>query len=320
MKNHYFRLCCLIPVLLFSIFGKADNLALLQQYEDSLRMLAPKVFHSKTDELRKAANEHYLVLLQEALQLENSFEYPFDSLIDIGKLKAPDASFRIYQWNIPQSNGTQAYFGFIQRLNPVTKKMDLFRLNDKSAEIKNPESQSLDYKKWYGALYYKIIKNKSGKNVYYTLLGWDGHSNQTWKKLIEVLWFDKDGSPKFGESLFVNGKQIPKKRIVFEFRAEMIMALKYDEAKQMIIFDNLAPESPEGKGIYEDYVMDGSYNAYAFHKGKWHFVPEVDALNPKRPIDKFYQDPKADPEKKTTNILPESKKKKKPEVKPEGQK
>jgi hypothetical protein len=288
---------------------------LIRQYEDSLRTWAPKVFHSKTDELRKSANEHYLSLLEDALKLGNSFEYPFDSLTDIGRLRAPDGSFRIYQWNIPQSNGTQAYYGFIQRLNPATKKVDLFRLTDKSAEIKNPESQSLDYKKWYGALYYKIIKNKSGKNVYYTLLGWDGHSSQIWKKLIDVLWFDKDGSPKFGEALFMMGK-LPKKRIVFEFRAEMIMALKYDEEKKMIIFDNLAPESAEGKGIYEDYVMDGSYNAFVFYKGKWHYQPEVNALNPKRQIDKFYQDPRGESEKKSTSILPQAKKKKKPDTKP----
>ncbi len=303
------RLFCLLPVLFLSLTGKADNTTLLGQYEDSLRLLAPKVFHSHTDELRKKANEHYLVLLQEALNLDHSFDYPFDSLTDIGRLKSPDGSFRIYQWNIPQSNGTQEYFGFIQRLNPATKKMDLFRLTDKSAEIKSPETQSLDAKKWYGCLYYKIIRNKSGKNVYYTLLGWDGHSAQTWKKLIDVLWFDRDGSPKFGEALFMMGK-LPKKRIVFEFRAEMIMALKYDEDKQMIIFDNLAPESPQATGIYENYVMDGSYNAFSFHKGKWYYVPEVDALNPKRPNDKFYQDPKADPEKKSTNIVPAGKKNK----------
>jgi len=309
MKNPALRLYCLMSFLLISFAGRADDTALLRRYEDSLRILAPKVFHSKTDELRKKANEHYLSMLQDALKLDNSFAYPFDSLSDIGRLKAPDGSFRIYQWNIPQSDGTQQYYGFIQRINPVTKKTDLFKLTDKSAEIKNPESQSLDYKKWFGCLYYKIIRNKSGKNIYYTLLGWDGHSSLTWKKIIDVLWFDKDGSPKFGEALFMMGK-LPKKRIVFEFRAEMIMALKYDEARGMIIFDNLAPEAAEGVGIYESYVMDGSYNAFFFHKGKWQYAPEVDALNPKRPIDKLYQDPKADPEKKTTNILPPGKKNK----------
>jgi hypothetical protein len=298
--------------------GRADP-AQLQASEDSLRKLASLVFHCKTDESRTKANTRFLAFLGETLKLEGSFEYPFDSLKDIGKLKAPDATFRIYDYNLQKDDGSMVYYGFIQRINPKTKKTDLFELNDKSSEIKNPESQSLDCKKWFGALYYKIIRNKSGPNIYYTLLGWDGHNNMTWRKLIEVLWFDKEGSPHFGESIFVMGK-LPKKRVVFEFRAEMIMALKYNEEKGMIIFDNLAPESPEGKGIYETYVMDGSYNGFVFKKGKWQYIPDVNALNPKSPNDKFYEDPRGESDKKGSNTMGPPQKKKAPDPAPAGPK
>jgi hypothetical protein len=281
----------------------ADNTALFKAYEDSLRQLGPRVFKSKTDEAKKAANQRYQRLLEECLKLDGSFDYPFDSLRDIGKMRAPDASFRIYNWNLPKNDGTMEYFAYIQHRNPKTQKMDLFPLTDKSTEIKNPESQSLDAKKWFGCLYYKIIRTKSGKNTYYTLLGLDEHNNLTWKKLIEVLWFDKEGAPHFGESIFMMGGKVARKRVVFEFHSEMIMALKYNEEKGMIIFDNLAPESPEGKGVYETYVMDGSYNGLIFKKGRWNFIPDVNALNPKTPNDKFYEDPRAEPGKKDSQQM-----------------
>jgi hypothetical protein len=273
----------------------------LSKAEDSLRVLAKKLFHYKTDEARNKANAFFSDYLEKTLKLEGSFDYGFDSLSDIGKLKSPDASFKIYDWNIQKEDGSMFYCGFIQHINAKTKKTELFTLVDKSSEIKNAESQSLDCKKWFGALYYKIIENKSGKNTYYTLLAWDGHNNQTWRKLIEVLWFDREGTPHFGENIFNMGKT-PKKRIVFEFRAEMIMALKYNEEKKMIIFDNLAPESPEGKGIYENYVMDGSYNGLVFKKGKWQYIPDVNALNPKTRNDKYYEDPRGETTKKPNNI------------------
>ncbi len=301
MKQRTRFLLFLLALTSTSTLLASDKL-LLQASEDSLCKQAFLVFHCKTEEARFKANTRFLSLMEETLKLEGSFEYSFDSLKDIGKLKAPDQSFRIYEWNLQRDDGSMVYYGFIQRPNPKTKKFDLFQLYDKSAEIKNPESQSLDCKKWFGALYYKIIKTKTAKNTYYTLLGWDGHNSLTWRKLIEVLWFDKEGTPHFGESLFVMGK-LPKKRIVFEFRAEMIMALKYNDEKGMIIFDNLAPEAPEGKGIYETYVMDGSYNGFVFKKGKWQYIPEVNALNPKSPNDKFYEDPRAESDKKGSNTM-----------------
>jgi hypothetical protein len=289
-------------------------------FEDSLRHISYKLFHCKTDESRKKFNDQFLTLLEQTLKVENAYAYPFDSLTDIGRLTAPDGTFRMFTWNVPNNDGTQMYYNLLLRINPKSKKTELFKLDDKSAEIKNPESQMLDYKKWYGCLYYKIIQNKAGKTTYYTLLGWDSNNNQTWKKLIDVLWFDKEGIPKFGEPIFQIGK-LPKKRIIFEFRAEMIMALKYNEDKHMIIFDNIAPESPEAKGIYENYVMDGSYNAFVFKKGKWNYIEDVNALNPKTKNDAFYNDPKAEPDKKTPQKLgPAPKSKKTTDSKTGGQK
>jgi hypothetical protein len=307
MKHRIFGLSLLFLLSPPSLI-RAGN-PLLPVYEDSLRQLAKKVFHSKTDETKLLFNARFLTLLEKTLKLEEAFDYPFDSIKDMGRLHAPDGSFNIFNWNIPREDGTQQYFGFIQHKNVKTKQTDLFTLQDKSAEIKNAEMQSLDCKKWFGALYYQIIENKAGKTTYYTLLGWDGNNNLTWKKLIEVLYFDKDGVPHFGEAIFHMGK-LPKKRIIFEFRAEMIMALRYNEEKKMIIFDNLVPEAPEGKGIYETYVMDGSYNGLVFKKGLWQFQEDVNALNPKTKNDNFYEDPRAVNDKKGSNTLgPASKKK-----------
>jgi hypothetical protein len=309
MKRSFLPVIFGILILAASAVAQTDNTSLLRTYEDSLHKLAPHVFRSKTDALKKTANLHFLKMLETTLQLAGSFSYPFDSLTDIGRLHAPDGSFRIYNWNVPKNDGTMEYYAFIQHRNPRSGKTDLIQLNDKAAEIKSPESQSLDAKKWFGCLYYKIIKNKSGKKEYYTLLGLDEHNNFTWRKLIDVLWFDKDENIHFGDPIFNMGGKVNKKRVVFEFHAEMIMALKYNEEKKIIIFDNLAPESPEAMGVYENYVMDGSYNGLVFKKGRWNFISDVNALNPKTKNDKFYEDPRTEPDKRGSQTMGPPKKK-----------
>jgi hypothetical protein len=308
MKHRIFGLSFLFFFFYTSSFAKVEN-PLLPVYEDSLCHLAHKMFQCKTDAAKFKFNTEFLSLLEKTLKLDEAFDYPFDSLKDVGRLHSPDGSFNIFNWNIPKEDGTQVYFGFIQHHNPKTKVIDLFPLQDKRSEIKNPESQSLDCKKWFGALYYQIIENKSGKNTYYTLLGWDGNNRLSWKKLIDVVYFDRDGVPHFGENIFHMGKT-PKKRVIFEFRAEMIMALRYNADKGMIIFDNLVPEAPEGKGIYETYVMDGSYNGLIFKKGMWQLQEDVNALNPKTKNDNFYEDPRSVSDKKASNTFTPAPKKK----------
>ena len=137
-----------------------DVNSILVTYEDSLKKLAPKILNSKEDREKFNANERFIKTLERALSIDNSFDYPFDSLSTIARLVSPDKTFRIFNWNLPKSDGTYEYYGFIQVYNKKSKKYKLYRLMDKSSEIKSPENQILSDENWYGAHYYKIIYNK----------------------------------------------------------------------------------------------------------------------------------------------------------------
>lgn len=46
------------------------------------------------------ADSAFTKTLVRALQIKNSFYYPFDSVLGVSKLYAPDTSFRIITWSI----------------------------------------------------------------------------------------------------------------------------------------------------------------------------------------------------------------------------
>jgi hypothetical protein len=271
--------------------------------ENELLLICQKLYKAKSDADKLKYNKQLIQKFNAVLSEKNSFEnYHFDSLRnDIGILTSPDNRFRIINWHVPKEDGSQEYFGFIQEnFRQVVKKglfkkeireeSQLYELTDKSAEIKNPENSISDHKKWYGMLYYKIIPKKTKSKTYYTLLAWDGNDKFSQKKIIDVLTFDNNGVPKFGADIFVLPKRYPK-RVIFEYSASCIMALKYSERKDSIVYDHLAPTQPQLEGQYQYYCGDMSYDGLGFKKGKWYYKADVQALNPKDEKDKLYRDP-----------------------------
>lgn len=274
----------------------------LNLYQDSLSFFCRKIYSSKTDPDKKYYNQKFLSTLEQALNITNSFEFPFDSLKkDVAILNSPDNKFRIINWNIPKSDGSHEYYGFIQEKYTQVKKKGLFKkehietiqlypLIDKSDEIKKPENTITDNKKWYGMLYYKIIQTKTKTKTYYTLLAWDGNDKYSTKKIIDVLTFDNNGTPRFGADIFSMQKKYPK-RIIFEYSSTCSMSLKYSEKKDSIVFDHLAATEPQLEGQFQYYCGDMSYDGLGFKHGKWNYGMDVKALNEKDQKDKLYNDP-----------------------------
>ncbi|HLG04328.1 MAG TPA: hypothetical protein VI731_12090 [Bacteroidia bacterium] len=306
-------------LLSLSAYGQAgkETDKPLMALEDSMKKMEPVLFKGK-DQVKFRANEKFIATMRQALSLEGSFDYPFDSLKFIGRLTSPDEAFRIFNWNIPKEDGTYMYYGFLlvneSKLKGINRRQKrtfvLYDLVDKSAEIQNAELATLSTEKWYGALYYKIIRTNNKKEDYYTLLGWDGNNHLTWKKMIDVLTFAKDGKPVFGEkNLFHKGKR-SSKRVIFEFRADLVMTLRYEDNNKRIVFDHLAPEIAGAEGIYQFYSQTFSYDAYYWKKGKWVLENDVDVANPKTPNDNKYIDPKGS-KRPTEAGAPSNEKKKK---------
>lgn len=317
----------IVYILLFiSVHAFAQNTVLAPAtyngYQDTLKLLFKQLYSATSDAEKKVVNQKLLYVFEQALSMPDAYEFTFDSLTDIARLSSDDKVFKIYNWNLPHKDGTQEYFGFVHHKFVQVKKVGLFKkqttetiqlypLIDKSDEIKSPENAITDNKKWYGMLYYKVITEKAKKKTYYTLLGWDGNDNSSKKKIIDPLSFDDKGIPHFGGDVFEMPKKNPK-RVIFEFGASCSMSIKYNEKKDKIVFDHLAPEQPQLEGQYQYYCSDMSYDGFAFKKGKWIYEEDVDVTNEKTHNDKFYKDPRSGKSPKGSDtFVPEKKKRNK---------
>lgn len=248
--------------------------------EQKLKRYFEQAYFSQTDLLKRQYNDSIISEFQDLLQHPETFNYGFDSLKRMGKIKSPDKVFKIYNWNLSYLNGTHEYFGFVQYYSKKEKEVKVFKLTDRSEEIENPEKHTFDPDYWYGMLYYEIIPMKYKRNKMYVLLALDLNNFLTTKRCIDVLYFDDAKNPKFGKEIF-EFENKKYKRIIFEYSSNATMTLTYDESSKMIIFDHLSPSRPHLAGNYQFYGPDFSYDALVWEKGKWKHVLDVDVRNPK---------------------------------------
>jgi len=296
------RQACLFVLLSLSTFSlqSQENLK-LSRLEDSLSFLQKQIQKTDNDSIRRSFNSRFRNTLRTAIGLPGSFSYPFDSLKKMAKMTSPDKMFRIYNWNIPASKGSNLYFCFLQIAEKSNKNMfRIIELADRSDSIPDPEHSALDAGCWYGALYYKIILEKTEPGNIYTLLGWEGRNLSEMQKIIEILWFDEKNNPHFGKKIFNKYKDNENKRVIFTYSSLVTMVLRYDEQflskgkkwnassrtfeeksskAAMIVCDRLVMvDMAEGKGPVLAPAGD-VYDGFIFENGRWNFVESVDARN-----------------------------------------
>lgn len=265
--------------LFFSLnaFGQLtkENEARIKTYGDSLRVLSDIVMEADSDLYRAKACYGMIPKLVQALKVPGSFYYHFDSLQRISILYPDDSSFRIFNWFLPRGDGSYRYFGAIQK---KSEKLALIPLFDRSDSIDFPVDTVLNNNTWFGALYYRIYETKIKGKPYYTLFGWDGNDLMSTKKLIDVLYFDDAGNPKFGAPIFSFGdeqKSKHVKRFILEFTKEASITLNYDDDRKMIVFDHLTSSNEKTADLPFTYVPDGSYDGFKWDKDHWAFVDNV---------------------------------------------
>ena len=291
MKHTFISLVLLLYIPLVSQAQQGPRIAMLKQlkiYEDSLKSLSNKVVNAASDVERKNANYTLIKTMVSALKLNNSFNYPFDSVKNVSILKAPDEHFRILTWHVMNADGSYRFYGAIQ-MNTFNGELKLYPLEDYSPLLKNPEDSVTDNRKWYGAQYYKIIK-VAATSPYYVLLGWKGNTDRSTKKVIDAVSFSND-KPFFGKAVFEgNGKT--RRRVIFEYNRYASMMLRYISAQNTIVFDHLAPPEPKMQGKPEAYGPDLTYCAYRLKEGNWIYIDNVDMRNMPEANDDQYVDPK----------------------------
>ena len=274
-----FSLLILIFVFTCSVHSQQLSKAghtFLQQKEDSLKGPALKIIQGRNSSDRFMADSLFTRTFIRALKTPGSFQYPFDSLITISKLYAPDSSFRIFTWQMVINENIIRQHGAIQ-MKTADGSLKLFPLIDKSDITTNMADTVGNNFGWMGAVYYKIILTKYKDHPYYTLLGYDQNNIRSDKKIIEVLDF-VNGAPVFGGRYFSieNGNVYTKNiaRYVMEFKKETSPRLTYDADLNMIIMEHLVSESnqPDKKWTL---IPDGDYEGFKWINGKWAYVSKI---------------------------------------------
>lgn len=255
----------------------ATELKALRGKEDSLKMLAKSLIVDSMTAGRMRNDSLFVKTLIRSLQVKNSFWYPFDSVRGIGKVYAPDSSFRIFSWTLSFDDFYSRQRAAIQFRTP-DGSLKLVPLRDFSEFTERPHDSVRTKDNWIGAVYYNIIKTEYAGKSYYTLFGFDDNSARSNKKWIEVLHFNEKGQPVFGGPFFTFGKNSPQKgpmhRYSIEYKKEASTMVNYDEDMGMILVDHLISETEEEDKPYT-FIPDGDYEGFKWEKGKWVHINKV---------------------------------------------
>jgi hypothetical protein len=226
---------------------------------------------AQRDAQRDSINTDIKKRLRPVLEADDAMTADLRDL-PMSRVDAPDGKFRLLTWNVPYTNGSHLFEGFL--LVQDKKRRVLYELRDMTEKIENASFKMLGPDYWYGALYYTVVPVKKGGKTWYTLLGWKGNSNVETRKVIDVLSF-KGSVPQFGAPLFGDGR-VKRTREVFGFSFQSSMSLKWEQAFNRIVLDHLSPMKPEFAGQPAFMGPDLSYDAYVWEKDHWTFQRDVD--------------------------------------------
>lgn len=264
------------PDTLWKRHFSADELALFDQKEDTMGLLAYIIVNDSLPEHRYAACHKLIPMLVSALKIPNSFRNPLNRLKSVSIMYPPDSSFRVFTWQLYVDKDEYRYYGAIQ-MN--TKDLKLFPLKDRSFEIQgNLEQLELTPEQWYGVVYYNIQQADTKNGRYYLMFGFDGYSFFRKRKVLDVLTF-KEGIPVFGAPVFRHennkGEVGFRKRRVIEYASAASIRFNFDPALGIIIYDHLITMPGEdGEGL--NNYPDGSYEGYKLEKnGYWNYIENV---------------------------------------------
>jgi hypothetical protein len=273
-------------LLFFFVLAAADaqvhkitppDLKLLRKKEDSLKQYVKNVMVDSFTSGRMRSDSQFVKTLVRSLKIKNSFYFPFDSVRGIGKLYAPDSSFRIITWQLSFDDYYCRQRGAIQFRTP-DGSLRLVPLRDYSEFADDPMDSVRSKDNWIGAVYYNIIQTKYNNKNYYTLFGFDANGVRSNKKWIEVLTFDNNQMPVFGGRFFSfekdSAKKAPQYRYSIEYKKDASTTVNYDPDMKMILVDHLVSESNEDDLPYT-FVPDGDYEGFKWENGKWLHVDKV---------------------------------------------
>lgn len=249
----------------------------LRAKEDTLKEYSYYLNTDSLQEDRMVSDSVFTKTLVRALLVKNSFYYPFDSVIGVSKIYAPDTSFRIITWSLTYDDYYSRQRGAIQ-MRTADGSLKLFPLRDVSEFTAKAEDSIRTRANWIGAMYYNMVKTQYRGKDYYTLFGFDPHSAQSSMKWIEVLTFNAKKEPVFGGPFFTYEKDSipkpPKHRFGLEFKKGARVLVNYIPDEELILVDHLISESDQPE-LPWTYIPDGDQEGFKWVNGKWMHINKV---------------------------------------------
>lgn len=266
-----------------------DKLSPLEILEDSLVFFADSMYSATIPEDRATGNEQFVRVMKRFLKTEGSFKYPATKLAEkIAVLNAPDKSFRIYNWEVTQASELGRYYGVIQMAD--SRMQPLVDISDKI--IRGAEDSTFSGTRWFGSLYYKILMQEIGGQPIYFLLGWNGNSLNSERKVVEAFGFNSKGEAQFGAPLFniiERGKRRNVNRFVLEYQRGSRVSLNYDKENDKIIMDHCESQIGDPAKKFT-YIPDGTYDGLSWNGTQWVMSENVleimDLKQGNAPVDK----------------------------------
>jgi hypothetical protein len=284
-----------------------DTIRIIEK-EAAMRGLIEDVLTNTDLKIREEASGKLEKMLEETLQEEGAYDYTFSDLKGVSILQPGDKTFRIFTWQLFVDDNHYQYKGFIQ-----TKDGKIHKLQDKSDDMRTVEFSILKPENWYGALYYNIKEFKNEGEPAYLLFGYDAFEFYNRRKVLDVLYFDSSGKPKFGKTVIemkdAQGRMREVKRFVLEYSSSVNVTLNFSKENDMVVYDHLIYGTPV-KSAGPSNVPDGSYCGLKLTKdGKWQYVDKVHEDDPANILvdatsyERMIQDAKEQPQKKKKDIF-----------------
>ncbi len=290
-------------IVFFIFFISLDVVAqsdtTLVKIEKELYVLLRQLRSAATDVEREMYNISFYEELKEALKDPNILEYPFSKLTTISTIKSPDGSFRLFNWNVETNRLSHKHYCFMVKRGRVFGKNTIIEFKEDKISIPPSPITTLTPNRWYGALYYKIIPVKKGNKTLYTVLGYNGNTRVSNKKILDVFWF-KGNRLRIGYPIFEENENSAKlkRRIFFEYSEKASVSIRYISGIDKIVFDHLTPETANLKGMYEFYIPDLTYDAYLWKNGVWRYQKDIQVGNAvARTTKRYYVDPETGEDK-----------------------
>jgi hypothetical protein len=259
----------------------------LAQKEQQASKLLAQLRASTDDNQTLRFHSDFKKAMSELVRTKDFFDTPLQAL-RIADIKSADQTIRLLTWNVEFSDLSYTYGGFILRREEGKDRVTILELNDVLDPYSTKPENVIDYKNWYGAVYFKIIDFSFQGKTQYLLFGFDGGTTMSNFKILDVLSFSGQNA-KFGSPVFKDPKAL-KKRVIFEYANMASMSLEFEPKRARIVFDHLSPEAPALEGVASYYFPDMSYDAYVYDYDRelWNLEADVIATNPEDVGERFY--------------------------------